>query len=471
MRLSSRNVCLLAMLLMLVLAVFGCTQKDDVLKPQNKATLTLRPTYLPELESIYNYEFWALTIDGNNDSTFTSLGKFNWDNTLYRFMDVSGNAIDNEFELPELYSAYDYFLISIEDAIDAEPAAPSGTFILMDEVVDPVTRPISMKFPSDLFGAQGSFMLATPTDDTLDQTNETKGVWLCSQVQTPRSNHDTLGISGDSILYGSLADTLDGDSLVPDIVGVLYPTDSLWTIINSQVVFGYDTLPHRSINVEWITEVHKDSNFTLSIDYIIDNGYDDDSNHINIFLGEIYYYNYLPTVTSLPDVSQYGWQYNTWIFHEYFPASANIPQMVPFGYKMQGHLTAMPDWGVIELGAFSVTNGIVDSADITNRYGDNREVPNFPGEDFIVNLPAGYDELEFTLEALLDSSSGKFGVVVVGLEPLTTNVAGSDRNFPLFFLSGDLPTAEQYDPSFNSYTFHNWSQSLPKIDISVTFSD
>ncbi|MCK5126767.1 MAG: hypothetical protein KAR42_10975 [candidate division Zixibacteria bacterium] len=470
MRLSSRNVFLLAMLLVLVLAVFGCTQKDDVVKPQNKATLTLHPTYLPELESIYNYEFWALSIEGGSDSTFTSLGKFNWDNTLYRFMDVNGNVIDNVFELPEAYSTYDYFLVSIEDAIDAELAVPSGTFILMDEVVDPVIRPISLLFPSDLSGVLGSFILATPTDDTLDQTNETKGIWLCSQVRTQRFNHDTLGVDSFSII-GVLADTLDADSLVPDTVGVVFPAGSLWTIINTQVVFGYDTLPHRSIDIDWETRVSKDSNFILFVDYDIDSGYDASGNDTSNFLGQIDFFSYQPTLTVLPDVSLYGWQYNTWIFHEYFPASANIPQMVPFGYKMQGNLTAMPDWGVIELGAFSVSNTIADSADISNLYGENREVPNFPGEDFIVSLPTGYDEFEFTHEALLDSSSGRFGVVVVGLEPLTTNVAGSDRNFPLFFLSGDLPTTDQYNPNFNSYTFHNWNQTLPKIDISVTFSE
>lgn len=459
MRLCSSKLFLFAAMLLFLAVVFGCSQKEDVLKPQERASLTLRPSFLPELDSIYTYEFWAFSVDGA-DTTFTSLGKFLWDNELYRFSNVDGTLRDSVFDLPEAYAEYDYFAVTIENASDPAPLTPSGTIMLLDEVVDPVSRPIELKYPVDMFAAKGLVFVGTPTDDTTNTSNEKKGIWLCSQVQTQRILHDTLGVIRDSVI-ATPAPENDPNAGLPDTVGIIFPPDSNWTIIDTNIILRYDTIPHRRINIEWETVVNPDSNYIVFVDYEIDSVSADPLNP----LGTIFYNDYLGTLEDIPDISAYGWRYNAWAFHEYYPDAADIEVGAPFGYKLQGTITADVGWKVIPLGAFQRP----DSADLLNQYGDNLEVPNFPGEDFISNLPAGYSDIEFSSAAIPpggDTSAGYWGAIVVGMEPIPTAqlTTNADRNFPLFVLT-------QYLADSTNYELHNYSQFLPTISIEVEFKE
>ncbi|MEZ5359173.1 MAG: hypothetical protein R3F48_10130 [Candidatus Zixiibacteriota bacterium] len=465
MRLCSSKLFVFATLILLLVAVFGCSQKDDVLKPQNKASLTLRPSYLPELEAMYTYEFWAFSVDGT-DTTFTSLGKFLWDSELYRFRNVDGTLRDSVFELPEAYAEYDYFAVTIENSTDPSPTIPSGAFMLVDEVVDPVSRPIELKFPVDLFSAKGYFFIGTPTDDTTNLANETKGIWLCSQVETQRILHDTLGVVRDSVIATPAPDD-DPNANLPDTIGVIFPPGGVWDIIDTVVILRYDTIPHRRIDIQWETVINPDTNYIVFVDYDIDSLSADPTHP----LGTILYNDYQNTFEeSMPDISAYGWQYNAWVFHEYYPDAADIEVGAPFGYQLQRNVTAARGWKVLPLGAFARP----DSADMDNQYGDNLEVPNFPGEDFIDNLPAGYDEIDFSRNSFLsradlgniDTSAGEWGAVVVGIQPIPTAQLSVDetRNFPIFIMS-------QFLADSTAYGLQNYTQFLPTIAVEVTFKE
>ena len=457
MRLCSRHSLVLATLVLIVFAVIGCSQKDDVVKPLTRADLTLRPANLPELESLYCYEFWALSVEGT-DSTFASLGKFLWDNTMYRFRDLDGNAIDSVFELPEAYYTYDYLIVTIENRIDASPLTPSGTILMRAAIADPFLNQIKLAFPQNISMAQGTFFVATPTDDTMNLANESKGVWLCSRIRTPRFNHDTLGVDS-SYNRVSPVDSTDPNPFDPDIIGVKYPTDSIWTIIDTFVVFGYDTIPHRRINIEWDTLTDPDNDYTLFVYYNIDSISSDNTHP----LGQLFYNAYQNTALDYPDIRPFGWRYNAWVFLENFSPLNNLPESVPFGFKSTYPAVAEAGWRVVSLGPFFRP----DSADLSNQYGDNLEVPNFPGEDFIRTsppMPAGYDNLNFSSPVAPDTTYGTWGTVVVGMEPLPTNMTtDASRNFPLFFLHADL--------NGNTELLHNFSDYMPTIDVEVTFKE
>ncbi|MFH1701508.1 MAG: anti-sigma factor [Candidatus Zixiibacteriota bacterium] len=446
-----KNCLLLLAVCGIIVAAFGCGQKDDITKPKEFASLTLRPTYLPELDTLFIYELWAIS---DADGPGTSLGRFLWDNTLYRFRNIDGNAIDSVFELPGSFYDYDHLAISIENR-DNNDSEPSGTFMLIDDVVDPVSRPIILKFPVSLFGAVGTYITATPTDDFLNFSNEDKGIWLCSRALTQRFNHDTLGV--DNVTVVNVAPPVDSDTTALDTIGIVIP-DTGWTIIDTTIIFGYDTIPHSRINFEYITEVRPDSNYLLFPIFDIDS--------VSPYRGLIQYYNYSTSLDELPDVSPYGWRYNAWVFHEYYPEAANLPEMVPFGYKLQHYYVGEPSWRVLALGPFLRP----DSADLSNPYIDNREVPNFPGEDFILNLPPGYDAINFRYASDSDTTGGFAASIVVGVEPDPANLTIDEtRNFPIFFLSKDIPY--RFMATNNSLILHNYSQFLPVIEVNVKFHE
>jgi hypothetical protein len=235
------------------------------------------------------------------------------------------------------------------------------------------------------------------------------------------------------------------------------------------VYFGLDTLQHRRITVEWIIDTLPEYDILFArgeIQYPI---YDIDSTtdvQYPFPLGNLPYIVYsgpLGPPEDLPDIRPYGWRYNAWIMlAQTGPNDLDLPQMIPFGNGRQEDFTALPDWGVLPLGAFYHS----DSADLSNPYIDNREVPNFPGEDFVVG--AG----DLGNVDLRRDTTGRWGSVIVGMEPIPTTDLTVDTtvNFPLFFLSDDLPS-ENESGTYNVQLFHNWTQFMPRVRITVTYSD
>jgi len=287
-----------------LIMAFGCTQHDDIVKPQNRASITLRPLNLPTLDTLYAYELWMLAVDGS-DSAFTSMGKFLWDNYEFRFTDLSGEYIDSVYEVPGIWEDYDYIVITVENRNDPDPD-PSGSIMLIDEVDDPVARPILLRFPADFSMATGFYFTGTPSDDNHD-TDEEKGLWICTWVKSERRLQDTLGIE-KTTLTKTQQDTLNRER--PDTIRV-----ADWTFFDSTIVIiGYDTIwDHKRIDVEWVDTVDTNNDYILTVIYETGDSV------------VLEYYIYTGPLEELPDIKPYGWRYNAWVFHEYFPSEANLP--------------------------------------------------------------------------------------------------------------------------------------------------
>jgi len=466
--------------------IFGCTQKDDVNQPLTSSTITLNPDFLPELDSMYVYELWMVKVQKQGDdfiapgAEFISLRKFLWDNSVDRFRDSNGDIISNDIELPESWYNYDYIVLSIENLVDPAPTQPSGVYMLADAVVDPVTRPIVMKYPASMFLAIGSFFVGTPTNDTTyyDLTpsidslvrvseEEEKGLWICSRFLTERFLHDTLGV--DSFKNSTFINSDTTRKYEPDTINVIWPPDSTWDIIIDTVVYGYDTLQHRRIELEWEVIYDTVYDYNLYPYFWVDS---QTTVQYPYPLGRIPYWEYSGPLAEAPDIYPYGWRYNAWVMLEQPDegddnTGMDLATMIPFGTGEQEAFTGSNSWGVLPLGGFRYP----DAPDVSNPYISNREVPQFPGEDFVVNA-AQFANLN--LRRITDHT---WGYVIVGMEPDPALVDINETcNFPLFILSAEIPqgNADIYrdnDPNNDSPTFHNWTQFLPEISVMVEMHD
>lgn len=485
------NALALALVVGAFILIIGCAQSKDVVQPQIDTTITLTPQFLPGLDSLYTYELWMVKVQNPGDdfiasgAAFTSLGKFTYDNATGRFMNAARDSvISNKIDLPETWLNYDYIVVSVEDVDDPSPATPSGAFMLSDRVVDPKTRPIAMKFPISLFGAVGYYFVATPTDDTtywhfavnnndssylvFVRNDEDKGLWVCSRFRSEIPLWDTLGVDSIEDIVKTL-DTSDTSTSRgnPDTVGIDFPDpDTGWAVETTSVVISYDTLQHRRINIPWITEVDSNYKYTLYPAYVIDSITTPD---YPFPLGDVPYYVYSGPLEGLPDIAPYGWRYNTWVMLEQPESGDNsgldLRSMIPFGDGRLEDFTGLDTWGVLPLGPFYRS----DSADLSNPFNSNREVPNFPGSDY-VKFPNAADSLRYEHLNLRRSSMDRWGTVVVGMEPDSGKVVvDSTVNFPLFFLSKDIPL--NGSAAASGVRMHNWSDYLPVINIGVEYHE
>jgi hypothetical protein len=461
MRITLRHLLILFAFGGALLMAFGCSQHDDIMQPQNHASITLRPHNLPSLDTIYAYEMWTLSVDGS-DSTFTSLGKFCWDVYNFRMTDLTGNPIDSVYDIPGVWQDHDYIVVTVENRNDLSPE-PSGVIMLIDEVVDPSTRPIRLHFPGDFSLTTGFYFVATPSDDN-DYFDEEKGIWICSRAISPRRLQDTLGILNTILTPTQQADDETRSKYDVDIIGVVE-----YTVLDSvMVVIGYDTIrDHTRIEVVWKDTVDTNSDYVLTVNY-------DTAQSV-----DIEYYNYAGPIQELPDIEPYGWRYNAWVFHEYFPTDAGLPVIVPFGFERQELFIADSNWRVLPLGAFADPN----FPDFSNPYTNNLEVPQFPGEDFLVDAGA-LNKIDLRYDGN-DLTGGEWGSVAIGMEPIPNPgkiSVDTARNFPLFVLSDFLRSASHtiINPNDTTqhlsdvdwvHTFHNWNQFLPEIRLAVEFHE
>ncbi|WP_226022311.1 anti-sigma factor domain-containing protein [Halomicrobium salinisoli] len=121
--------------------------------PGEKHRLEVDLTNLPDL-STGHYEGWAIFGEEK-----VSTGTFS-----------TGGA--HAFEVDRDLSEADAVVVTIEP--DDDPSeAPSGVVVLAGPVHNNVA---ALRFPVDLWGAQGSYILATPTDGP--DSHETSGVWF-----------------------------------------------------------------------------------------------------------------------------------------------------------------------------------------------------------------------------------------------------------------------------------------------------
>jgi hypothetical protein len=521
-----------ASLLLIVFAfIWGCSQPDDVVAPISTTKICMSPACLPSTPDGYSYELWVMdTLDNHY-----SIGKFLWDNYMYRFYDLDSNRLDTvwtvQYDL--LNPFYRYLAVSVEELPDIYPDS-AGPIMLRDTIVNPEIWPMLLAFPVDYSYARVTFGMETPTDKDSD-SHDASGVWFAfydyhrdsivdttnvvsSAARAPRpQRYDTTYWrcdAGDAfnctrwveVTTSSTADTLIVDSSAK-------PVDTLYWICEGRDEYGdcinwidisdlfhwYDTLINP---ISYDTVVYDTLMDTLAIScVIVDTNYQyvphplliDTFTHISVSYDYVVFPVNFDTFTidtfaidlctgeTIPDQIKYlsdnditpptnltfttnvravvnldrfiasheeitdlsgtKWHYKGWVISPYLaPPYQTIdcdelgrltkPAWLPF--TMDYYFDEPDKWPIISTGSFKS----FDKADYTpNIYSDNKRVPNFPGEDFIRNLPCGADNYYF---ADKNSPIAMIGDIFVTLEPDNFD---ENTNFPilLFITRHNIP--------------------------------
>ena len=80
----------------------------------------------------------------------------------------------------------------------------------------------------------------------------------------------------------------------------------------------------------------------------------------------------------------------------------------------------------------------INQPDNSNPYRAGPRLPQFPGEDFISNVPGGLSPTSWG--GLVPLNNGKSGTVFISLEP--TNFVTATTNFPLIPFMSDVPSSK-----------------------------
>lgn len=162
-------------LLLITFLALGTAACDDEPMQALVETLELSFTGLEPLTNGFHYEGWAI-IDGNAVST----GKFNVD-AGGELTTVSGAMIDGgAFETGLDLSGTTMIVLTIEPSGDTD-AIPADTHVLAGPVASGSAALVAgdaAALGDDFTSAMGDYILATPTDGTMDDENS--GIWFLS---------------------------------------------------------------------------------------------------------------------------------------------------------------------------------------------------------------------------------------------------------------------------------------------------
>ncbi|MFZ0389834.1 MAG: anti-sigma factor [Calditrichia bacterium] len=370
-----------------VLIVAGCEKDDNGPNPtgSNKIAITLQNA--PMLQNGFHYEGWAI-IDGNPVST----GKFNV-NSNGDITDLNNNVImGGEFSTNTDISDASAVVLTIEPDGDND-TTPAETHVLAGDVQNKaatLTAGNSKALGNDFSGAMGDYILATPTNG--GGTNENSGIWFLhppttmftfsftgltplmngyhyegwaivdgSPVTTGKFN---LNSSGDLVdLDGNMIDngefTVVGDlSGATDIVLTIEPPNDNDPAPAATHYLG-GTVSNNTADLSTASLHAFGTDFSsASGKYILatpTNGPNTDENSgiwfLDLSTGSTAQALMLPALPA-------GWQYEGWTVINGTPVTS--------GRFMSG-----------------------DMADFDDPYSSTQSPPHFPGEDYLVNAPAG----------------------------------------------------------------------------------
>jgi hypothetical protein len=486
-------------LLFLVLSAFvvssfwGCSQPDNIVAPASTTKFVLSPERLPSPPEGMVYELWVK----NDDGQPISLGKFDWNDELYRFYDTAGNRIDSIWTVGFDALKYKYLCISVENYPDPDPAS-MGPIMLQDTIVDPSKKPIKMLFPVDLWLGVARYCVQSPTDaERLEKDGS--GIWFGLYTSDTLWIYDTTysyiqyDIYNENQFKKRPIDTLGFDtnfdpprpiydSAVLDALSHLLDTiasTNARQVIDSHYVISMDTFVHIGSVFDYVTVP-----VNVSYDTIYDtlpimrrNGTEVDSviavpplidyEHTawtiyTIVSHKITVERFLPDYQDLPNMSEagpggvdLGWHYKGWVLSPYLePQSAFASLTKPcWGKTVIENWLDPSDGGIITTGSFKS----FEAPDDGNPYSMNKRVPSIPGEDFLISLPMGVNEISFASETDREAEAG---TVVITLEP--DNYNNPSANFPLvlFVSSHRIPS---YD--FISDTSSVQEMTLPMLNL------
>lgn len=506
----------LTSLMILVSVLFiGCDQPDDVVAPISTTKIYLSPVQLPNAPSGYIYELWVKDTLG----TSYPVGKFQWDSYLHHFYDVDSNQIDSIWtvEYDVLDNFYEYLEVSVEPFPDYEPEV-QGAVMLMDTIGDPDINPIKMGFPVDFGLSTVGFALETPTDknslsydasgiwfalynydslviaDTVRVTMSTSTkearrleldttYWLCNQEEggvcvdssditaevllDPNYMIDDRWTTLDTTNLADLAATLDTLAIIciDTVIDSFYVPDSfaIDTFIHTRQSFQFYALPVNVTSKPDTVEI-LDSCSGATKNFVIEPFTDYIHNLNYISVNRIVMVDrFLPNSEETPDLINTKWHYKGWAISPYLPTDCEElgrmtkPQWLDFIIDQM--FVEPDDWAIVSTGSFKS----FASADEGNPYSMNRRVPNFPGEDFLTNLPCGRTQPYIFADSAHPLVAA--GDIFITLEP---DDYDANTNFPLF-----LFTTRTVTPNYASVsdTSTNHVQSTIMLNVASRVTD
>jgi len=463
--------------------VFGCDEAEDVIAPVSTTEIYMSPIQLPSAPSGYVYEMWVTDTAGES----YSLGKLLWDSYYHRFMDADSNRIDSVWtvDYDVLDGFYEYLDLSIEPYPDPFPL-DQGPVFLRDTIGDPEVNPIQLVFPIDFGLSTANFAVETPTDKD-SRANDAGGVWFALY------NYDSVAVHDTTNMFLATAEkaarrleldttywvcTQDEDGICVDSVDVTsevlldpgYEWDMFYfdttnlaelaatldtlaiicvdTVVDSLYILDpmiMDTFIHVTTEYEFVVlPVNVGSE---DIDTIIIDPCNGDTIELNIEPFTDYIHALYPTTRQttflldrflsgdeeVPVLEDADWHYKGWIISPYLPADCpelgRLTKPEWSDFIVDQYFGDPDDWAVISTGSFKNWQ----AADETNLYSDNKRVPDFPGEDFLLNLPCGRTEPYYFADSTNPESF--VGEVFVTLEP---DGYDSNTNFPLVLFTTRL---------------------------------
>jgi len=475
------NRLLIIILSALVIAfIAGCTQPDDILAPVASTKIILTPARLPSPPPGMVYEIWLVDKDGGHKS----LGKFNWDSKMYRFLDTTGNRIDSLWTVNFDVLKYRRISLTVEQYPDPYPDS-MGPIMLSDTLVAPENKShMKMEFPVNFWTAMAGYSITTPTDGD-SRSKPASGIWFSLYVFDSLRYDDTVDvrllITSTEKRPLNIDTTFDYSKLPPDIIRIdtlnldtLRLTTDTLAITNEgrDTNFNYiiylDTFTHITCNYDFVSfpvNVTPDTQVVIDTLYLIkhltgpprDSAYSEiDTFKIAPFTDYIHARRYdtiahpdtldrfLDNSTDLPSLDGTGWHYKGWVISPYLTPVASFGKLTRPSW-----LPGTIDYWITPSNAGLITTGSFKSfaaRDDRNRYSLKKRVPSFPGEDFLNadSLPAGLGPRGIYFADSLNRND-RAGTVIISLEP--DNYNNDSTNFPLI-----LMTAEGLMPSYRTIT-------------------
>jgi len=405
----------LALILLPLWVFWGCDQPEDVLTPISRTNIWLSPSKLPTNPEGSVYELWVA-----NDTDTIPISKFGYDFSLGRFLEADGavRADSNRFYLN--YDLYEFtdIMVSIEPVPDNNTNSPAS-IMLLDVTTRETTR---LKFPmsDSLWQSTMWYSMETPSDG-LDSITDGCAIWFTTYTQIDKDFNDTTGIDTfwvDTVWPDEGTGPEPGDTVILDVG--LVPGSIV--VKDTTLIRGLDTLVQTVVRYDKVIETLVDTPYfetSMEIDYVVVEGaisYDDFNQGDE------------DEEFALPSLLDYGWKFKGWVVSPVIDPDA-----------VNARIT-LPAWPIIgtELdetdGAMLTTGSFTDCRfpDDANPYVASMRIPNYPGEDFLMNLPGGIDPVN-----LVPNQNGNPGRVFVSLEPVYSSK--DTTNFPLILFLAELP--------------------------------
>ena len=283
------------------------------------------------------------------------------------------------------------------------------------------------------FGKKDTFYVFFLAFDTTDADT---AVVICTMEECDTLPVAVLGETLDTMGVHKVKQITDSsyrliDSLVLDtFIHTYIEYEFIAPTVNSSAEMRYDTITlyrdYDPVLEDW-TDV-RDTVYTIRPF----SSYDHDLRY-SITSRGIKVDKFLETFEDCPDLYDTKWHYRGWVLSPYLEpvdvfGKLTKPSWMP--YYIPKEISPL-DAGMISAARFKSFRAPDQDE---NPYTDERRVPPYPGEDFLLNLPDGVDSIYFADQT---NPLVKAGRVLVTLEP--DNYESDSTNFPLIYLLGDIP--------------------------------